>query len=149
MAACSSSASRPASACSQRLRQAARLASILRATLLGQARDDDAPVARRAHPLDVPALGEVVEHLGDGSGRHPRRARELAGRQLAALVQLDQQLELCVAELAAAEMRVAPAQAAEAAKHAPKGRAELEHLRLALLDLRGHLAVMGALICRA
>ena len=123
-----SSASTSSSASSQRLCQASRLASILRRALGGQARDHHPPVGLRARALDVAALGEVVEHLRDRRRREPRRGRELAGRQLAALVQLDQQLELGVAELGAAEVRVAPAQAAEAAEHAAEGLAELGQL---------------------
>ena len=90
--------------------------------------DDHTTIGVRARPLDVAAVGEVLEHLGDRRGRQPRRARQLSGRQLAALVQLDQQLELGVAELGAAEMRVASAQAIEAAKHATKRPAELVQL---------------------
>ena len=81
----------------------------------------------------MPARGEVVEHLRDRRRRQARRRRELARGQLAALVQLDQQLELRVAELGAAEVGVAAAQAAERAEHAPEGQAELGQLRAQLV----------------
>ena len=76
-------------------------------------------------------LGEMIEHLRDRRRRQPRRGSELAGGQRSALEQLDQQLELRVAELGAAEMRVAPAQAVEAAKHATECQAQLCQLFLA------------------
>ncbi len=75
--------------------------------LRGQAGDDHATIGLRARPLDVTAVGEVLEHLRDRRGRQPCRARELSGRELAALVQLDQQLELGMADLRAPKMGVA------------------------------------------
>ena len=65
----------------------------------------------------MPARGEVVEHLGDGAGVSAPAAASSRG-QLAVLVELDQQLELGVAELPAGKVRVAAAQAAEARKRA-------------------------------
>ena len=135
VAARSSSISRPASACSQRLFQASRLASIARRPL-GVRRETTTrrSVCERTRST-CPLLGQVVEHLRDRRRRQPRGGRQLAGRQLAPLEQLDQQLELSVAQLAGTEMRVAPAQAVEAAKHAAKRHAQLRQLR-ARLDLR-------------
>ena len=69
-------------------------------------------------------LGEVVEHLRDRSRRQAGGERQLAGGQLAALVELDQQLELGVAELRSTEVRVAPAQTAEGAKHPTERQAQ-------------------------
>jgi hypothetical protein len=70
----------------------------------------------------------MVEHLGDGAGRELGRRCQLAGGQLTALEQLEQELELGVAELGAAEMRVAAAQAAERPKEPAEGQAELGQL---------------------
>src|ERR1700691_2258057 len=57
-----------------------------------ESRDHNPPVGLRASPFDVAGVGEMVEHLGDRSRRHARRNRQLPSRQLAALVELDQQL---------------------------------------------------------
>ena len=113
VAARSSSASTSASASLPAALPGLALGLDLAPALAGEARDHHPPVGLGAHPFDVAGVGEVVEHLGDRRGRQPRGGGELAGRQLAALVELDQQLELRVAELRAAEVRVAPAQAAE------------------------------------
>ena len=78
-------------------------------------RSPSAPARRARTPARWSSICVTV------AGREPGRARELAGRQLAALVELDQQLELGVAQLRAAEVRVAPAQAVEAAEHAAEG----------------------------
>src|ERR1019366_647826 len=61
----------------------------------------------------------------------PCRPGEIPGRQLAALVQLDQQLELRVAEVLVREVGVASAQPAEAAEAPPEGHPELFGLGLA------------------
>ena len=66
----------------------------------------------------------MVEHLRDRPRRQARGERELAGGQLAALVELEQQLELGVAELGSAEVGVASAQAAEGAEDVAEGQAE-------------------------
>ena len=87
-----------------------------------QPRDDHAPVGLRADPLDVPALGEVVEHLGDRRRCQQGCCGELARRQPAALLELDQKLELGVAELRASEVGVAAAQPVECAKDAAEGQ---------------------------
>ena len=96
--------------------------------LAGQPRDDHAAVGIGANPFDVTARGQVIEHLGDRRGGQPRGAREISRRELAALVELDQQLELGVAQLRAGQVGVAPAQAAEAAEHPAKLKAELGQL---------------------
>src|ERR1035441_7640158 len=90
--------------------------------------DHHAPIAQRAHALDVAALREMVEHLGDAARREPGCTGQLSGRQIAAVLQLDQQLVLSVAELAGAEMGVAPAQPADAAKQLPEDLAQLTQL---------------------
>ena len=54
-------------------------------------------------------LGQMIEHLRDRPRRHAGGQRQFPGRQLTALVELDQQLELGVAELRSAQVRVAPA----------------------------------------
>ena len=112
--------STPASACSQRRCHASRLASILRRPC-GVRRETTTrrSVSERTRST-WPLLSEVIEHLRDRRRRQPRRRRELPRGQLAALVELDQQLELGVAELCGAEMRVAPAQSVEAAEDATK-----------------------------
>ena len=99
VAARSSSSPRPSSACSQRSFQAARLASILSLALLGQTRYDHPAVGLGAHALHVPAVGQVIEHLRHRSRTQPRGGCQLARGQLAALVQLDQQFELGMAQL--------------------------------------------------
>ena len=50
----------------------------------------------------------MVEHLRDRSWCETGGDRQLPGGQLAALVELDQQLELGMAELGAAKVRIAP-----------------------------------------
>ena len=81
---------------------------------LGEPAEDDAPVLLGVLALDVPPGDEVVEHAGDRRRRHLRGLGELADRQLAALEQLDEELELRVADLLAAEARLAPAQPTQA-----------------------------------
>ena len=122
-AARSSSVSTPASAASQRLCQSLRLAATRRRPWGVAARR---PRAGRSPSgaFDVAGLGQVVEHLRDRPRRQARGERELAGGQLAALVELEQQLELGVAELGGAEVGVASAQAAEGAKDVTEGQAQ-------------------------
>src|SRR5437764_320715 len=79
-------------------------------------------VCRRAVALDVAGLGQRVEHLRHRARRQARRDGELPGRQLAALVELDQQLVLGVAELRPAEVSVAAAHAVQRAIHAAEGQ---------------------------
>jgi hypothetical protein len=97
---------------SQRSRHAALLAST-RAAERRELGHHDPAVAVRAGALDVARLRQAVEHLCDGGGRDARGQRELPGRELPALVELDHQLELRVAELGPGQVRVASAHAAD------------------------------------
>ncbi len=71
----------------------------LASALWGQARDDHTAVGLRADPFDVAGLGQVVEHRRHGRRAEPGRGGQVSRRELAALVELDQQLELSVTEL--------------------------------------------------
>ncbi len=93
----------PPSASSQRLFQASRLASIFSAPWRRQPRDDHAAVRLRANALDVAGVGEMVEHLRDRarvSGAAAAASSPAASSPRSS--QLEQQLELRVAQLGAA-----------------------------------------------
>jgi hypothetical protein len=94
----------------------------------------------------------VVEHLRDRPRCQARGERELAGGQLAALVELQQQLELGVAELGGAEVGVAATEPAEGAKDVTEGQSEggqlvdpprLPGRRLDLCRVRSGTALMA------
>src|SRR5580704_2001851 len=92
----------------------------------------------------MPALGEVVEHLGNAPWAHPGGRRELPRWELTALVELHQKLELGVTELASPQMGVAAAEAAEAAKDTPEGHPERCDLCLAgILPVGLHRGLLG------
>jgi len=110
----------------------------LTATAIGEMGDDDAPVGLLASTLDVAARGEVIKHLRDGRRGELRSGGELASGERAALVELQQQLELRVAEFGPGEMRIASTQPTEAAKQRAKGETELiELLEPLLVGSRG------------
>jgi hypothetical protein len=77
------------------------------------------------------ALSQAVQHLCDGPRCQAGGSGQLAGRQLTLLLQLDQQLELGVAELCVGQVRVASANPVERAKDPPEGEPKLGHLSLA------------------
>jgi hypothetical protein len=114
-------------------------------SLRGEAGADDAAIDLGADTLNVALIGEVVEHLGDGGGREAGGEGEVAGGEVAAILKLDEELELGVAELGGAEVGVATAETAERAKDAAEGVAELQELILAGREGGGGSAHDGGL----
>jgi hypothetical protein len=75
----------------------------------------------------------VVEHLRGRRGRQLSRLSQLSRRQLTALIQLDQELELGVGDIAASEMRVASTHAIQRTKDTTEGNTELSDRKLTLV----------------
>src|SRR5437870_1379677 len=90
-----------------------------------EATDHYTPVAVGAGALDVPTGREVGEHLSDAGGCELRGVGELSGGERAAVIQLDQQLELRMAHLPRREVGVTPAQTAQVPEHSFEGLAQI------------------------
>ena len=69
-----------------------------RAPVFGERGEDDAPVSHGAQALDEAAFGEPLEHLGDAGRAELGGVGELAGGQLVAVAQAEEERVLGVAE---------------------------------------------------